>query len=324
MLKIGVMTPVDHIEGIPELIDSLGTRFDVPEYKTAARDYILKNEVNVLICNPNKQSFIIDEEFLEGTRIVVINSCSTGLNHIDMDYCKKMDIEVQHHKNDIKLLDQLPSTAELAFSLLTNIIRKVSLSKEHVLEGGWNYTEYMGHQLRGMNIGIIGYGRLGKMMYKFCDAFDANLKIYDPYLDMSNIEHHKRDSFMLNHYSSNLSNLFQWATAISLHIHVTNETKELVNKDLLSLVKDLYLVNTSRGAVVNEQDIIEALKNGNLAGYGTDVLIDEYTHESSPIVDLMRDNYNVVITPHVGGMTYEGQHKAYHWSINKLKDVHLW
>ena len=91
MLKIGVMTPVDHIEGIPELIDSLGTRFDVPEYKTAARDYILKNEVNVLICNPNKQSFIIDEEFLEGTRVVVINSCSTGLNHIDIDYCKNCD-----------------------------------------------------------------------------------------------------------------------------------------------------------------------------------------------------------------------------------------
>ena len=80
---------------------------------------------------------------------------------------------------------------------------------------------------------------------------------------------------MLNHYSSNLNNLFQWATAISLHMHVTNETNELVNKDLLSLVKDLYLVNTSRGAVVNEQDIVEALKNGNLAGYGTDVLIDE-------------------------------------------------
>lgn len=324
MLRIGVMTPVDHIEGIPELIDSLGDRYDVPEEKIDARNYILEKNLNVLICNPNKQGFIIDKEFLEDTGIVVINSCSTGLNHIDMDYCKQMNIEVQHHKNDIVLLDQLPSTAELAFSLLTNIVRKVSLAKEHILEGGWNYTGYMGHQIRGMNIGIVGYGRLGKMMYNFCDAFGANLKVYDPYLDISNIEHTKRDAFMLNHYSSDISNLFEWATAISLHIHVTDETKELVNKDLLSLVKDLYLVNTSRGAVVNETDIVEALENGNLAGYGTDVLVDEYTMDWSPIVDLMKNNYNVVVTPHVGGMTWEGQHKAYHWSISKLKDVHLW
>ena len=145
-----------------------------------------------------------------------------------------------------------------------------------------------------------------------------------PYLDISNIEHNKRDAFMLNHYSSDISKLFEWANAISLHIHVTDETKELVNKDLLSLVKDLYLVNTSRGAVVNETDIGEALENGNLAGYGTDVLVDEYTMDWSPIVDLMKNNYNVVVTPHVGGMTWEGQHKAYHWSISKLKDVHLW
>ena len=324
MLRIGVMTPVDHIEGIPELIDSLGDRHDLPDDKLNARNIILEKNLNVLICNPNKQGFIIDEEFLEGTGVVVINSCSTGLNHIDMEYCKKMEIDVQHHKNDIVLLDQLPSTAELAFSLLTNIVRKVSLAKEHILEGGWNYTGYMGHQIRGMNIGIVGYGRLGKMMYNFCDAFGANVKVYDPYLDISNIEHDKRDAFMLNHYSSNIRNLFEWATAISLHIHVTDETKELVNKDLLSLVKDLYLVNTSRGAVVNEADIVEALENGNLAGYGTDVLVDEYTMDWSPIVDLMKNNYNVVVTPHVGGMTWEGQHKAYHWSISKLKDVHLW
>ena len=124
---------------------------------------------------------------------------------------------------------------------------------------------------------------------------------------------------MLNHYSSDIENMFKWAKAISLHIHVNDETKELINKNLLSLSDSLYLVTTSRGAVVNEQDICEALVKGNLAGYGTDVLVDEYTHEESPIVELMNKDYNVVVTPHVGGMTWEGQHKAYHWSINKLK-----
>jgi len=321
MLRIGVMTPVDHIEGINELLKSIGQPFDVPDVpKHMIRRYLIDQKIDAIVCNPNKQSFIIDEEILKGTKIKVINSCSTGLNHIDMKYCESNNIEVQHHKNDMELLEQLPSTAELAFSLLTNIIRKVSLSREHILEGGWSYTDFMGHQIKHMNIGIVGYGRLGKMMYDFCNCFGANVKVFDPYLDLSNIPLHQRDAFMLNHYSSDIKKMFKWAKAVSLHIHVTDETKELVNKDLLSQANGLYLVNTSRGAVVNEVDVCEALVQGNLAGYGTDVLVDEYTNEWSPIVELMNEEYNVVVTPHVGGMTWEGQHKAYHWSINKLKE----
>ena len=83
-----------------------------------------------------------------------------------------------------------------------------------------------------------------------------------------------------------------------------------------------YIVNTSRGEIVNEQDVVESLKDGNLKGYATDVIEDEYTNRyHSPILEGVRQNHNIIVTPHVGGMTWEGQQKAYMYSIKKLKEV---
>ena len=94
----------------------------------------------------------------------------------------------------------------------------------------------------------------------------------------------------------------------------------MVNKKLLGLVKnDSYLINTSRGEIVNENDVVDALENGNLSGYGTDVIEDEFNEWiNSPIVDAMKRELNIICTPHTGGMTIEGQTKAYTWAINKL------
>jgi len=167
----------------------------------------------------------------------------------------------------------------------------------------------MGRQVKDLTIGIIGYGRLGKMMYNFCEAFGANVKTYDPYL--------------IGYTSPNplsLEGMFQKCDVISLHVHVTDETKYMINKDLLGLAqKDLYIINTSRGEIVNENDIVKALNTNKLTGYGTDVIENEFDDiTSSPIIKAMNEGENIIVTPHIGGMTIEGQTKAYKWSINKL------
>jgi D-3-phosphoglycerate dehydrogenase / 2-oxoglutarate reductase len=153
------------------------------------------------------------------------------------------------------------------------------------------------------------------MMFNYCKSFGAKIKVYDPYKkeDMD-------DSFLLNYYSSSLEDLFQECDVISLHVHVTDETKYMVNQKLLGLSKKgLYLINTSRGEIVNEEDIVQSLNNKNLLGYGTDVIEDEFNDiTNSPIIKAMNEGKNIIITPHVGGMTIEGQTKAYKWSINKL------
>ncbi len=259
---------------------------------------------------------------LKYTGVRVINTCSTGLNHIDLDYCKSNNITIQSHKNDYKLINNLPSTAELAFTLMMNLLRKITNANDHVRGYGWNYTNYMGHQLEGLNVGIVGYGRLGKMMYKYCEAFGANVKIYDPY-----VRDKLDDAFLLNNWSSSLKNLFKWSKVISLHVHVTDETKHMINSNVLNQANKSYLVNTSRGDIVDEKAVVKALKDKKLSGYATDVVEAEFNEGpltdtwDSPIIKAMHTPLNIIATPHVGGMTWEGQEKAYLWSIEKIRTV---
>ena len=316
MRKIAVITPVSHLKGIINLIQSKGEVFLHEEAsKNQVRDLVLTHNIDTLICNPNQQTYKIDKELLENTSIKTINSCSTGLNHIDLDYCKENNIEIQCHKNDYDLINELPSTSELAFSLMLSLLRQIPQGQKHVSEYSWDYTQFMGRQIKDLKVGIIGYGRLGKMMFNFCKAFGADVMIYDPY-----VKDQLSDRFLLNSWCNSLEQLFKFSDVVSLHVHVTDETKYMINKDLFgSIKKDCYIINTSRGEIVNENDIVEGLKSGIITGYGTDVIENEFDDlTKSPIINAMNSGENIIVTPHVGGMTIEGQTKAYKYSINKL------
>jgi len=315
-MNIAVITPIKHLTGVVELLQSKG---DVVFYETATKEEVrgvlLQSTIDTLVCNPNQQTYKIDKELLEDTKVKLINSCSTGLNHIDLEYCKKNNIEIQCHKNDFNLINQLPSTSELAFGLMVSLLRKIPQGQKHVSEYNWDYTQFMGRQIKGLTIGIVGYGRLGKMMYKYCEAFGATVKVYDPYK-----KDEMDDQFLLNNYCKSLECLFEKCDVISLHVHLTSETKYMINYKLLGCSKkNPYIINTSRGEVVHETDIVEALKKGIISGYGTDVVENEFDDlTKSPIIKAMNEGENIIVTPHVGGMTIEGQTKAYKWSINKL------
>jgi D-3-phosphoglycerate dehydrogenase len=305
-MNIAVITPVKHLKGIVKLLQSKGEVFFLEEgTKMEVYNLILKKNINTILCNPNQQTYKIDRELLENTQVKLINTCSTGLNHIDLEYCKLKGIEIQCHKNDYKLINQLPSTSELAFGLMMSLLRNIPECNNHVSNYGWDYTQFMGRQVKDLKIGIVGYGRLGKMMKKYCDAFDAHTYVYDPYV---NIE------------QTPLGDMFEVCDVISLHVHVTDETKYMINGKLLGEAKNSpYIINTSRGEIVKEKDIVKALKNKTISGYGTDVIEDEFGNiENSPIIKAMNEGENIIVTPHIGGMTIEGQTKAYKWSINKL------
>ncbi len=304
--RIAVITPVSHLEGIIPLLMTKGTPFLYEEAsKDTIRELLLSHNIDTIVCNPNQQTYKIDKELLNNTNVSTINSCSTGLNHIDLDYCKENNIKVQCHKNDYELINQLPSTSELAFGLMVSLLRNIPECNNHVSRYNWDYTQFMGRQIKDLKIGIIGYGRLGKMMDGYCKAFGAQTFIYDPYI---------------NTPQTSLKQMFQICDVISLHVHVTDETKYMINKDLLGLTqKDLYIINTSRGEIVNELDIVDALNTKKLTGYGTDVIENEFDDiTKSPIIKAMDEGKNIIATPHIGGMTIEGQTKAYKWSIDKL------
>ena len=305
--KIAVITPVKHLKGIPELLQSKGDIFFYEEApKDQIRELLLIHGIDTLLCNPNQQTYKIDKELLEGTKINLINTCSTGMNHIDVDYCNNNNIKIYSLTKDMDLINDLPSTSELAFGLMLSLLRKIPHSQEHVSKYNWDYTQFMGRQIKDLNIGIIGYGRLGKMMFNYCKSFGANVYVYDPYVVHTN--------------STDLEGIFSNCDVISLHVHVTDETKYMINKDLFGYInKDCYIINTSRGEIINELDIAIGLKLGIITGYATDVIENEFDDlTKSPIIDAMNSGENIIVTPHIGGMTIEGQTKAYEWSINKL------
>lgn len=305
-MNIAVITPIKHLLGIQKLIESKGSVFYLEEgNKYEVRNLLLTKNIDIILCNPNQQTYKIDKELLEGTNIKLINTCSTGMNHIDQEYCKENNIEIYSLTRDMDLINDLPSTSELAFGLMLSLLRKIPESKHHTLNYQWDYTQFMGRQVKDLKIGIIGYGRLGKMMEGYCKAFGAETFIYDPYVNIS---------------QTSLEQMFQGCDVISLHVHVTDETKYMISSKLLGLSKKgLYLINTSRGEIVNEKDIVDALSINKLTGYGADVIENEFDELSkSPIIKAMNEGKNIIVTPHTGGMTIEGQTKAYTWAINKL------
>ena len=305
-MKIAVITPIRHLDGVYELLQTKGEVFMLEEGdRNEVRELLIKENIDTILCNPNQQTYKIDYSLLYNTNVSLINTCSTGMNHIDVDYCNKEGIKIYSLTKDYDLINDLPSTSELAFGLLLDLMRNITISNNVTKrDKTWDYLPFVGQQMKDYKVGIVGYGRLGKMMVKFCRAFDAEVYIYDPYSDESNID--------------TLEELFDVCDAVSLHVHVTDETRHMIDYDLLSRgVK--FLVNTSRGEIVNEYDVIRALKECKLWGYGTDVIEDEFGDIGvSPFFDLENSKLNCIFTPHIGGMTIQGQTKAYKWSIDKL------
>ena len=312
-MKIICITPIEHLDGAYEKLNSFGDLIYLPEItKDELKKTLFDKSFKYLFTNPNKQNFILDKEVLGESNIKVINTASTGLNHIDMNYCEQHGIDVWSLKNDYELINDLPSTSELAFGLMMSLMRNIPKSFHSVRDGNWDYEPYVGHQIKGKTIGVIGYGRLGKIMCELFSGWGVKKLACDPYERITTAR------------GTPLKELLRKSDAVFLHTHVTDETRGMVDEEFLSYMKEgSYLINTARGELVEEEAIIESIESGHLKGYGTDVIKDEFGDiKNSKLVEFsINPNNNVIITPHIGGMTIEGQTKAYHWAINKFEDI---
>ena len=310
MKTIICTTPIDHLKGLKKNLKKRGKLIYKPNInKTELKKILKKNKkINIIFCNPNRQGYILDKEILQNSSVKLINTASTGLNHINRDDCKKLGIKILSLTKDIKLIRKLPSTSELSFGLMINLQRNIFQSFKSVTNKKWDYTPFIGQELSSLTIGIIGLGRLGNFMAKYAKAFGMKVFYYDPY---KNSKKYKR---------TNLKNLIQISDVISIHAHVNSETRYMINKKILRLAKKKpIIINTSRGELVNENDIIWSLKNKKISGYGADVIEKEFVDiKKSPVIKNI-NKYNIIVTPHVGGMTYQGQERAYSYAANKIK-----
>ena len=331
-MKIVCITPIKHLDGVYERLEQYGEVIYVPEISKLELTTLLSEtpDIKYLFTNPNKQDFILDEEVLKNSNIKVINTCSTGLNHIDLQYVfGEKNIEVWSLKEDFELIDDLPSTAELSFGLMLSLLRKIPQGFDSVKKGNWDYEPLIGRQVKGLTIGIFGFGRLGKILVKLLKGWGVNILVNYPYTDCKYSGH---SDFPPHKFSEvEPKELLEKSDVVFLHLHANEETRNMVDREFLSsMKKGAILINTSRGELVDEKEIIKSLHSRDeLGGYGTDVIRDEFGNvKNSKLIEFANSRYpeimgndRIVITPHVGGMTWEGQTKAYKWAVDKFGEI---
>lgn len=246
----------------------------------------------------------------------VIASNRTGEPHIDRDYATSQGIAVYTLKGDVSFLETITPTAEHTWGLLLGVIRHIPEAHQSVVEGRWRQRNYPGiAMLSKMHMGVVGMGRLGKIVANQASAFGMDVSFYDPYTDENEVSATKLNS---------LRELVSTCHVISVHCRVTEETRKMFDEDVFSQFReDSYFVNTARGDIVDERALVDCLDNGPLAGAALDVFdgMSEINHEErlleSPIYDYIQENDDLLVTPHIAGCTYDAWEQTERRVIDK-------
>ena len=265
-------------------------------------------DIDGLICFPydkiNKQTIDLAEN------LRVISTYSVGFDHIDTQYAKERKIRVGYTPEVLT-----DATADLAFSLMIDILRRVSEGDRIIRDGKWKVIygayDYVGMDLQGKTLGILGLGRIGKTLAKRAKAFDMKLI----YHNRHRLSQSKEKSLGVKYTS--FEKLISQSDVISIHVPHNPQTNQLFNaKVFKKMKKSAYLINTARGKVVNEKDLIVALKKKEIAGAGLDVFEEEPIDKKNQLTKLQ----NVVLAPHIGSSTKETREKMAEITV---KNLHL-
>ena len=242
-------------------------------------------------------SHVIDGDIIRaGSRLRVIATPATGTDHIDAQAASGRGIRLVSLKGETEFLRTIASTAELCWGALLALTRRIPWAAQDVLQGRWERDDFVGIDLRGRRLGILGYGRLGRMVARYGVAFGMKVHAYDPVpcAPEPGVE-----------MAASPQALCEASDVFSIHVPLTPATTGVVDRALVfRLPRGALLINTSRGSVLDEQALLEALTAGHLGGAALDVLegeLDRSRIAKHPLVEYARAHRNLLITPHIGG-----------------------
>lgn len=280
-----------------EVISELGNRYQVDVHANgpASREELLSGieDAEGLICFPYDK---IDSKVIDSaSRLKVISTYSVGFDHIDIQHAKNRRIRVGYTPDVLT-----DATADMTLALLLDLFRRVSTEDRIVREGRWasiySATEHLGVDLQGKTFGILGMGRIGRAVAKRAGAFGMNI-IYHNRQRLQDSQEN-----LLGAAYVSFDDLVSQSDVISIHAPHTVETTYLFDAGVFASMKETaYLINTARGKIVNERDLIAALQEGIIAGAGLDVFETEPVDKDNPLLGLQ----NVVLSPHMGSATTE-------------------
>ena len=240
--------------------------------------------------------------------LVAIITPTTGLDHIDISSAEKKRIQVFSLYGETEFLKNITSTAEHTLGLLLSIVRKIPFASESIKDNEWNPSNFRGIQLKGKKLGIVGYGRLGKMIAKYTKALDMHVSVFDP----------NKKNCDVDFNCDSLEELLSNCDIISVHAPLDEKTKYMIGANELKLMKKgSYLINTSRGDIIDELALLKMLKTGHIAGAAVDVVSDEHKDE---MIKYAKNYDNLIITPHIAGAAQEAIEQTDIFVINKFLD----
>lgn len=226
------------------------------------------------------------------TSLRVIGRAGVGVDNIDLPGATAKGIAVINAP-----AGNTVSAAELTMALILSMVRRVPEADASVRAGEWARSRFKGAELRGRTLGLVGAGRIGGEVARRCRAFGMTVIAHDPYMSAERARE-------LNAKSVDLDTIIEEADVISLHVPMTESTKNMIDAPTIArMKKGAFLVNVARGGVVDEQALAAALSSGHLAGAALDVYVNEPLEEGS----VLRDTPNLVLTPHLGASTAEAQ-----------------
>lgn len=251
-----------------------------------------------------------DDEYTEAvikkgasSKLKVISKYGVGLDQIDLDAAKEYGVKVTNCPG----VNQV-SVAEHVLALILSFYRNVHLEYNITKAGKWD--RYVGHEIRGKTLAVLGLGSVGKETAKISRALGLEVKAFDKYMD-----HEFAKDYQIG-VAETVEELLRDIDILSLHLPLNDETKEIINLELLEKlgVKNLLIINTARADLIEYKAIKQGIENGILMGYCTDVMEEEPMSPKHPLKDLD----SVLITPHIGSRTYQSVERQGAMAVENL------
>jgi D-3-phosphoglycerate dehydrogenase len=279
-------------------VEALSSRFKVVLEPDLWKDQkaLMRAVVKTRTLIVRNKTQVTGELLLEAANLVAIGRAGVGLDNIDMESAAAAGIVVTSTPDQNSI-----SVAELTIGLMISLAREIPRMAFDTALGNWNRHQFVGMELYGKTLGIVGAGKIGYLTAMRARALGMNVIAHDPFVSDDNVL-----LWDLRAELVELDQLLARADVISLHVPASPETEGLINRECLQKMKPtVYLINTARGQVIVEEDLIEALENGVIAGAALDVRVSE-PPQGSPLNRMP----NVILTPHIAAFTNEAQDRV--------------
>jgi len=279
------------------------------------KDLRYNKKIAAWIVNPG-QRFIIDKAVLKFfPNLKILISPSTGINHINKKDCREKGIKVFSLLNKKKDLNQIRASSEFSFLLILNSFRRLDRAINEIDNYRWRDREdfLRGREIASKKIGLIGLGRIGINLANWLKMFGSEVSYFDPAV--------KNKKFT----KKNIKQIFKTSDLICLCCTLNEKTKNMVNFSLLrNMKKNAILVNTSRGEIINEKELLLFLKKRKDIFFTSDVMSKETTGKqfNSKLIDLHKKR-RILLSPHIAGATIESQLKAAKISLKILNNLNI-